>query len=65
MQFRHAVRLRSLEAHDHHTIAIEGARFERFHDVFLIVEHDSGCFDDAMLRLHRRGLDHRTTEIAL
>ncbi len=63
MQLRHAVGARTLIANDDHAIARQLAGLECLDHIFLIVEHARWRFDNAMLGLDRRGLDHAAPQV--
>ena len=65
VQFRHAVRARTLEAHHGDEIAIEFAAFEGRLHIVLIVEHDGRRFDDEPIVRHRGNLDRRRADISV
>ncbi len=56
VQFRHAIRVRSLETHDHDYIAVELACLESSNDIFLCMEHGSRRFDGLAILVNRAGL---------
>ena len=60
----HAVGLGALKAQHADEIAVESAVAKRGLDLFLIVKHACRGLDDMVLRLDRRGLDHRLAEVA-
>ncbi len=64
MQFRHAIGLRPLEAHDNHGVRGELARLERGFHVVLVMENPARRFDDMAFWRHCRNLDHAAPQIA-
>ena len=64
VQFRHAVRLRPLEAHDGDEIAREFAGLEGGVEFELVVEDLGRCLDDMAFRLDSRNLDDGLADIA-
>ena len=65
VQFRHADRLRSLEAHHRDEVAVEFAGLEGGVQFLLAVEHPRRRLDHMALRRDRRGLDDRPAERSL
>ena len=66
VQFGHAEGFRALETHDGDKILIvEFSVFKSFLHCSLAFKNFGGCVDDAVFRLHRRGFNHATTEVAL
>ena len=65
VQFRHAVRARTLEAHHGDEIAIEFAAFKCRLHVVLFVEHDGRRLDHETIIRHGRYLDRRAADIAV
>src|SRR4051794_28180644 len=65
VQLRHPVGRRALEADHRHEVALEGTGLEGTQEVGLVVEDPGRCLHLALLGLDRRGLDHRTAEVAV
>ncbi|SPK72805.1 conserved exported protein of unknown function [Cupriavidus taiwanensis] len=65
VQFGHAVGIRPLETHHRDQVAAQLARIERGLQRLLRIEHPHRGFDHAVLRRHRRDLDHAAAQVAL